>query len=79
MRLGETSQQSNREYDNVLFAVSKCVLWTRHGAVQQSWISQEVPLRRHRDDGTIDFYDYLDWQPSRLIWQEPPGFWENAP
>src|SRR5258708_950475 len=78
MRLGETNQQSHREHDNVLFTISKCVLRTRHRAVQQSWISQEMPLPGHRDDRAIDFDDYLDWQPPGLIWQAPPKSLRNG-
>jgi hypothetical protein len=50
MRLGETSQQPHREHDNVIFTISECVLRTLHRSVQQSWISQEMPLPGHRDD-----------------------------
>ena len=77
MRLRET-QQSYRERDNVLFTISECVLRTRHRAVQQSWISPEMPLPGYRDDRAIDFDDYLDRQPSRVIWQGPLESWENA-
>jgi hypothetical protein len=37
-----------------------------------------MPLRGHRDDRAIDFDDYLDWQPPRLIWQVRPRSWEIA-
>jgi hypothetical protein len=60
MCLSETSQQSYRERDDVLFTISKCVLRTSHSAVQQSCIPQEMPLPSPRNDRAIDFDDYLD-------------------
>lgn len=39
MRLGNTSQQSHGQSNNVCFTISERILQTRHRVVEQSWIS----------------------------------------
>jgi hypothetical protein len=68
MCLGHAGEQSHRERDNVLLTLGERVLRPCQSAIQQSWITQEIPLPGYGDDGAIDFDDYLKQQPSRLIW-----------
>ena len=53
----KSGKQSHREGNNVLFAVSKCVLRARQGALQQSLIAQKVSLAGNCDQRPINIDD----------------------
>ena len=79
VRLGDTRQQPNSQRDDIFLAISESILWTCQSAFEKAEITEEMPLLGFLDFKPVLLDHRVDWQPTRLIWQERLAVLGNAP
>ena len=79
VRLRNAGQQSDREHDDVLLAVSESILRTRQRTFEQTNVAEEMAFGSFLNFKLV-LLDYrFNWQPIRLIWQGRLAIWGSEP
>lgn len=75
VRLSNARKQPDSEGRDILFTIGECISRTCQGALEQTWITEEMRLSGDSYDRSIDVDDCLRGQPLRIIWQVLKEFW----